>query len=253
VDWIEVLTPSMAVIAVFLAVGLIVQSIRHGRAIRRVEDRLAQVGAAAAETPLERLAQLQGRTTTSQGGIRPAGSRRTWAIAAAAVVALAVAGAGVWWFAVRDSGGTTAQAGGGNGGGAGGGDGTTTGTTSTTAPPDPGLCRNVPALTDNGLVLTTILNASGVSGAANNVVRPKISAAGYSIGVVGNPPDGRSDLRRTVVHYMTARDRPAACNVAKDLGLRPVRVSQAEGFSADQVGGDGVNVVVLVGTDLANG
>jgi hypothetical protein len=251
VDWIDLLTPSMAVIAVFLAVGLIVQSIRHARAIRRLEDRLAQVGAAATESPLERIAQLQERQTTSQGGVRPPANRRGLAIAAVAVTAIVAVGAGVWWFGLRED--TPATTAGTGGGGANGNGTTTSGGTTTTASVDPGLCRNVPALTDNGLVLTTILNASGVSGAANNVVRPKISNAGYSIGVVGNPPDGRADLRRSVVQYMKPKDRVAACNVAKDLGLRPVKVSQAEGFSADQVGGDQVNVVVLVGTDLANG
>lgn len=247
-EWVDLVTPALAVIGVFLGVGLIVQSIRHSRAIRRLEDRLAGTGAAAADAPLQRLQELQQRVTTSTGRSGGLGGR-TPLIAALAVVGLLVVAGGAWALLLRDSGGGDAA----GGPTATTADGTTTGRGTTAQPPaDPNLCRNVAPLDDNALTTVTIFNASGVEGAARIKVQPEISIKGYTIGQVANPPDGRSDLAATVVQYVDQRDRNAACNVARDLGIRPLKVTPLEGFSADQVGGDQVNVVVLVGLDLAN-
>lgn len=246
-EWVDLVTPALAVIGVFLGVGLIVQSVRHARAIRRLEDRLAGSGAAAADAPLQRLQELQQRAATSSGGGGSLG--RTPLVAAAAVIALLVLAGGAWVVFLRDSGGgdtaapgTTAP-------------GTTasTGTTSTAAPADPNLCRNLTPLDDNALTTVSIFNASGIEGAARGKVQPEISIKGYTIDTVDNPPDGRSDLETTVVQFVTPEDRNAACNVARDLKIRPLKVTPLEGFSAEQVGGDEVNVVVLVGVDLAEG
>lgn len=247
-EWVDLVTPALAVIGVFLGVGLIVQSIRHSRAIRRLEDRLAGTGAAAADAPLQRLQELQQRVTTSTGRAGLGG--RTPVIAALAVVGVLVVAGAAWALVLRDSGGGDTA----GGPGVTTPDGTTTGRGTTAQPPaDPNLCRNVAPLDDNALTTVTIFNASGVEGAARTRVQPEVSIKGYTIGQVANPPDGRSDLETTVVQYVAQEDRNAACNVARDLRIRPLKVTPLEGFSADQVGGDQVNVVVLVGLDLATG
>lgn len=248
-EWVDLVTPALAVIGVFLGVGLIVQSVRHARAIRRLEDRLAGTGAAAADAPLQRLQELQQRAATSSGARGSLGGR-TPLVAAAAVVALLVIAAGAWAVFLRDSGGEDTAAGPGLTTTSGV---TTTGTTSTAVPADPNLCRNLTPLDDNALTTVSIFNASGIEGAARGKVQPEISIKGYTIDTVDNPPDGRSDLETTVVQFVTPEDRNAACNVARDLKIRPLKVTPLEGFSAEQVGGDEVNVVVLVGADLASG
>ena len=249
-EWVDLVTPALAVIGVFLGVGLIVQSIRHSRAIRRLEDRLAGTGAAATDAPLQRLQELQQRATTSSGR-GAALSGRTPVIAAAAVIALLVVAGGAWAVFLRDSGGGDTSGGPGltttNGGA------TSTGKTTSAPPADPNLCKSVTPLDDNALTKVTIFNASGIEGAARGKVQTEIGIKGYTVGLVANPPDGRSDLQVTVVQYATPDDRNAACNVARDLGIRPLKVTPLEGFSADQIGGDDVNVVVLVGVDIASG
>lgn len=248
-EWVDILTPSLAVIAVFLAVGLAVQAWRHGRAIRRLEERLEQVGAAAVEGPLQRLTELGQRMRTqggrpTGGGVRTGGARATRPVVLGGIVlvVLAVLVAGGWVLFLRGSGEGAATATRTDGG---------TGTAGTTTPaaPDPGRCGTVRPLADNGAVTVTILNASGVEGVANEKIAPDINLQGYRLGLVANPPDGRSDLRRSQVQYVRASDRDAACNVAKTLSL--ARVSPVEGYTPEQIGGAEVNVVVVVGKDLA--
>jgi hypothetical protein len=244
-EWVDILTPSLAVVALVLAIGLAVQAWRHGRAIRRLEDRLAQVGAAAEEGPLQRLAELGQRMRREQTG--GGGARRLArpaAITAVTLVAVAVLAGGAWALVLRDDGGGT--------GTAATTAGTTegrTGTTTTAAAPDPGRCGTVRPLPDNGAVTVTIFNASGVDGAAKDRIAPDINLEGYRLGLVDNPPDDRADLRRSQVQFVRPADRGAACNVAKVLGLN--RVAAVEGYTPDQIGGSEVNVVVVVGRDLA--
>lgn len=246
-EWVDILTPSAAVFAALVAIGLAVQIWRQGRHIRRLEERLGEMGGAATDAPLQRLTELQQRMRTSQGGTsRAAGLGRNGLIAVGAVLAVLVLAGGAWMF-LRGGGdgsdGTATPA----------GTPTTAQRTTTTAsapPPDPGACRNPRPLDDNGLATVTVFNASGVTGAANDKIAPIITANGYTLGLVDNPPDLRSDLRRSQVQFVKPADRNAACNVAKDLGLN--RVSAMEGYTVDQIGGSEVNVVVVVGKDLAN-
>ena len=58
-EWLRLVAPSAAVLSLFLAVALIIQSIRHGRAIRRLEGRLEAGEGAASRASLERIAALQ--------------------------------------------------------------------------------------------------------------------------------------------------------------------------------------------------
>ncbi len=241
-EWVDILTPSIAVAALLIAVGLGVQAWRQGRTIRRLEDRLAQIGSASVEAPLQRLAELQQRMSTSQGGHRRLHVSRGAVVGVAAVVLVAVVAGGAWTLLRGDGGGATAAS-----------PGTTDRSTTTASapPPDPGLCKTVRTLDNPGSVFVTVFNASGVTGAAQNRIAPDLTTKGYSLGLVDNPPDNRNDLRRSQVQYVRAADRNAACNVAKDLGL--TRVAAVEGYTPDQIGGADINVVVVVGRDLANG
>ncbi|MCB0881203.1 MAG: LytR C-terminal domain-containing protein [Thermoleophilia bacterium] len=245
-DLVDLLTPSLAAFAAIVAVGLGIQAFRQGRQIRRLEQRLGDMGVAGTSAPLERLAQLQKRMTTSSGAGGRAGDtgrRAATAIAALAVVALVAFGA--WWFLLRgdSSGGTTpttdAVA-------------TPTGTTgaTTAAAPTANPCAAATALANPADATVTLFNASGVTGAALQRTWPKLQSAGYSQGSITDSPDGRTDLAKSVVMFVKASDRNAACAVAKELKIK--RVLRLDGFDETQIGPGTVNVVVMVGLDLAN-
>jgi hypothetical protein len=237
-EWLDLLAPSAAVLAVLAAIGLVVQSIRHGRAIRRLEDRLAERGEAAAEAPLQRIAELQARAqVTAEGGGVSSGVVRTGLAVLAVVAALVVAAAGVWWFVVRDD----------------GGEGTATvaeqpvETAPATPPQDETLVpADPPVISDKSRYTVTIFNASGVTGAAREQMQPVVEGEGYQVGIVDDAPDGTSDLRQSVVMYAEGR-RDVGWNVAKDLGIR--RAGPVDGITNEQTGG--ADAVVLVGRDLA--
>lgn len=253
-EWIDLITPALAAFAALVAIGLGVQAFRQGRHIRRLEQRLEQSGVAGTQAPLERLQQLQQRVSTSSG-VRPATGEGTSriGIAIAAVVALAAIAAGVYWFVLRDTPPandtptatttTTART-------SSTAKGATTAPTTTQAAAPQGNCTNVKPLDDPGLVTVTVFNASGVTGAALNTVWPLLSTAGYTQGMIDNPPDGQSELTTSAVMFVAPADKRAACAVAAELGLQ--RVSPLDGYTPDQVGSN-ANVVVLVGRDLAGG
>ena len=69
--WLDLVTPSAAILGLFAAVGLIIVAIRQGRAIRRLEERLARQGEAATPAPLQRIAELQARQKVSSGDPEP--------------------------------------------------------------------------------------------------------------------------------------------------------------------------------------
>lgn len=252
-QWVDLVTPFLAVLATFLGLGLVVQSIRHSRALRRLEDRLAADGNAASELPLQRLRELQERVTTG-AGTRRGVMDRPWLVAVAGVVALLVAAGAVWALLLRGDGASASQ----NGkttstGTPGNTTSTGTGTSTTAQAPDPTLCaKNIRLLPDNSVVGVAVFNASGMEGKAREKVAPKLSIKGYNVAKIDNPPDGRNDLAITRVQFVGQADRTAACNVARDIGLRPIRVTPLEGFTSDQIGGEEVKVVVLVGVDLAS-
>lgn len=253
-QWVDLITPSLAVIAVFLGVGLLVQAIRHSRAIRRIEDRLTAGGGAATDASLDRLRALQQRSTTSAGGVRGgiAVNRRAMTVVGA-LVGVAVVAAAVWFLFLRGGGSGDGATGPGTTGTTTRGSTSTNGTSTAAPAPDPNVCTApIAPLDDNSLVTVSIFNASGLTGKAREKVKPLIDGSGYTVGAVANPPDNRSDLQTSVVQYVSTADRNAACNVAKDLGLRPVKVTPLEGFTIEQAGGADVKVVVLVGTDLAS-
>lgn len=244
-DVVDLLAPSAAILAIFVAIGLVVQSIRQGRAIRRLEERLAERGDAAAEASLQRVAQLQARAQVSSGdgGAGPLGRDgvRTGLAVLGVVVVLLLAAGGVWFAFLRDDGASAGSA----------ADAPTTEQAQaapkapprdTTVVPD-----EVPPLADKGLYTVTIFNASGVTNAAAGRTRPRVEGEGYQIGLVDDEPKGTTDLARSQVMYAEGARR-VGVNLAKDLGIR--RSAPVDGYTTEEIGD--ADAVVLVGLDLAN-
>lgn len=239
-EWIDLVTPAAAVFALFLALALVVQSIRQSRAIRRVEQQLAEGAGTAQEEALERVRQLQVRMDTSEG-VKPQRSGwRTAGIAVAVVVVVALIAGGVWALVIRDGDATAAgdqQA------------DTPARTTEAETPraPSQTVVGEPPALADKSQFEIAVFNASGVDGAANNTIAPAIRAEGYQVPLVADSPDGRDDLAVSVVMWPEG-GRAVARNVAKDLGI--AAAPPLDGFTADQIGG--ADAVVLIGSDIVS-
>ncbi len=213
-EWLDLVVPSAAILALFGVVALVVLAIRQGRAIRRLEERLARSGDAAVDAPLQRIAELQARQRVSQGGSRRASSapRAWWPWSA---IALFAAIGGVWYLFVKDgssasaSSDTPAQP-----AGASNGSPTTTvpkPVDSTLVPTDP------PVLADKSAFTVAVFNASGVSGAAADVIAPQLTNEGWTVSKVDNPPDGETGRTQSVVMYAKGK-QDVAQNVAKTLG-----------------------------------
>ena len=257
---LDLLVPAIAVVALFGVVGLIVQSIRQGRAIRRVEDLLRESGGAASEASLDRIRQLQTRANVSSGVRRGTGP----AITIAALLGVAVLAGGAWF----------ALSGGSDDPSADGGDSpaataaTTTDTTTETdpgtttsetdagetngedepsAPSDGSIPDEVLPLDNKAEVTVAIFNASGVQGAAGVKTRGLLEAQGYSIGTIGNSPDGTADLAQTQIMYGDGNEN-IAWNVARDLDVD--LAVPLDGLTSGQLGA--ADVAILVGGDLAN-
>ena len=242
--WLDLVTPSAAILGLFAAVGLIIVAIRQGRAIRRLEERLARQGDAATPAPLQRIAELQARQKLSSGTPSLERQLRMVAAVVVAVVVILLAIAGIWYLFVRGDGnsGATAQE-------------PSTSTTSTTGtapkPPDPVsstlVPASVPSLADPSQYTVAVFNASGVTGIARTVVAPALQNEGFQVptALVTNPPDGATDRAQSVVMW-TKGNKRVAWNVAKLLGIK--RAPPLDGYTPAQVGN--AAAVVLVGKDL---
>jgi LytR cell envelope-related transcriptional attenuator len=244
VEWLDLVVPSVAILALFAAIGLIVTAIRQGRAIRRLEERLARTGDAAVEAPLQRIADLQARHATSSSARKPGLDRqiRIGAVIGVTALVLIAAIGGVWYLFIRDDGGsasaetgrsTTAQQ---------------TQTAPAAPPPDQALVPDEVPQIDKSAHTVAVFNASGIDGVAGDIVAPALENEGYQVPLVANPPDGDTDRQTSVVMYSQGQ-RKAAQNVATDLGVK--RAPPLDGYTDDQVGD--ADVVVLVGLDIANG
>lgn len=243
-EWLDLVVPSVAILAFFGVVALVVIAIRQGRQVRRLEERLAQSGDAAVEAPLQRIADLQARHATSSSTRSADVQRQVRAgavVGVSALVLVALIG-GIWYLFIRDDGGSaTADS----------GSQTTTQETRTAPaapPPDPTLVPDEPPQIDKAAHTVAVFNSSGIDGVAGDIVAPALQNEGYQVPLVANPPDGDTDRQKSVVMY-TPGQRKAAQNVAHDLGI--TRAPPLDGFTDEQVGD--ADVVVLVGLDIANG
>jgi hypothetical protein len=245
VSWLNLLTPSAAIIAIFLAVALVVQSIRHGRQIRRIEQQISSAGLASYDPTLDRLKELSGLSERPNdvGPKGPPPGRRPLVIAGIVVGAIIVAG--IIWALV--GGGSSSSS------SASTGTATThtsvTQTTTHTATTSALLCANVAPVASPAAVTVSVYNGSGVAGAARNTVGPKITGVGYTLGTVGNAP-GATVSTTSSIQYVTKADIPAACSIATALGVAPTHVRSLTVVTPAQAGASGV--VVLVGKDIAH-
>jgi LytR cell envelope-related transcriptional attenuator len=251
-SWVDILLPGAAVLALFGVVGLVIQVIRLGRALRRFEERSALGGGSATDVSLRRLQELQARMSghslppeaSGSGGGEGSGRRRLGAVVAAIAV-LAVAGGGGWYFFIRDDGGTSGAAESPPPAGT-----TTTTTAASPAAPNAVATGKVPAnpkpLENKASYTVAVLNASGVAGAAGRLVGPKVTLAGYILGRVANAQ--LQDPSQSVVMWPKGK-RNVAWNVAKDLKIK--RATPLDGISS--VGLEEVDAIVVVGLDLAQG
>lgn len=241
-EWLDLVAPSAAILALFAAVGLVVQSIRQGRAIRRLEDRLAQGGGASVEAPLERVQQLQARAAVSSGeGPRISrGTIRTALVAAAVVSGVALTGAGAWFALSR----------GGDDGDAADGPVATLeeDVAMPTVPADPGTVPEEPVPVSNPQRFeVAVFNGSGVTGAAAEAGQ-RLTTEGWQVpdALIGDEPNGRTDVATTVVQW-NGDAQAAAVAVAQDLDVDDA--SPLDGYTPEQIGG--ADVLVVIGEDLA--
>jgi LytR cell envelope-related transcriptional attenuator len=238
-DWVDLLTPSAAILALFAAVGLVVQSIRQGRQLRQLEERVAEGGGTATKASLDRIAQLQARASTSSGVAPPgAGTRRAAIIAACVLVAALIAG-GTWFLFFRDGGGGSS------------------GSPSAAMPSGASASRALKPETDavpatppalpapKSSYTVAILNGSGVNGAARGHIRPLVVSAGYTAGNVDDAPT--STVRRSIVYWPPGGNPAVAYNVAEDLGIK--RANKNDGVPKSLYGN--ADAIVIVGKDIA--
>lgn len=243
-EWLDLVVPSAAILALFGVVALIYVAFRQGRHIRRLEQRLADRGEASIEAPLQRIAELQAREAVSSGQPAYATQIRAAGLIALAGLALVLAIGGLWYLFVRDDGG---------GGTAAGTPAAATTVDRTTANPTKPVDQTivpdeVPLLADRSIYTVAVFNASGVSGAAGDITAPRLEGEGWNVETVANEPNNETGLRESVVMY-TRGKRRVAWNVAKDLGI--TRAPPVDGYTSDQYGN--ADVIVLVGLDIANG
>lgn len=227
--WLDLLTPPAAAVAILVALALLVVNIRQGRAIRRLEDRVADTDGAAARVSLDRLQALGKRARTSTS-VRPA------PVIGVVVAALVLIAAG-WFMFGSDSDSESA------------GSGTTTSSSDGTTidqirtAPDP----NPEALEPSKAAFKIlVLNGSGVSGAAGSGVNPVVASMGYAIAQADNAT--RNDFDQSVVVELPGKET-VADNIAKDLGI--TRLMSQDGVVPPGYDLTGIDAIVIVGKDLA--
>ncbi len=244
--WLDLLTPSAAALSLLLAIALVIQAIRHGRSVRRLESRLAEREGAAARVSLDRLTQLQRRAGTSTGlleGKRDSPRLPPLGNIAAIVGVLAVVVGTGWYLFIRDGDSGTAGSGATK-------SGSTSVTSATTTKPQPPSSNNVvpttpPALDQPKSAYTIlVLNGSGKAGAAANLV-PVVQQSGWNTATPGNA--STFDEKVSFVMYLPGKEA-VADNLAIDLGI--TRKQPLDGVTITQDTAD-VDAIVIIGIDLA--
>jgi hypothetical protein len=170
---------------------------------------------------------------------------RTAGVIGLVALALVAAVGGVWYLFVRDDGGSASADTPADTGAT-----TTSGTVAN--PPEPVdqtlVPEEVPPVADKSIYTVAVFNATGVPGAAGEVIAPQLEAEGWSVPLVANEPDGVTGRQESVVMWSKGK-RKVAWNVADELGI--TRAPPVDGYTPDQYGN--ADVVVLVGLDLATG
>lgn len=229
--WLDLLTPSAAAVAILVALALTVVALRQGRAIKRLEDRVADTDGAAARISLDRLQSL-GRRANETTRLNPS-------TVIAIVVGAGVLGAAGWYLFMRPDNSTSADS------------STTTSTNPNSTPinkvrtkPNP---NPKPLLPNKAAFKILVLNASGVDGAAGSGVMPVVASMGYATAPPGNAT--RSDMAQSVVVELPGK-ASVADNIAKDLGI--TKLMSEDGVVPAAYDMTGIDAIVVVGADLAS-
>ena len=240
-DWVMITATMVMFVSLFGALGLAVIAWRRQSLIRGLEAREQNGLGMSSPVATDRVQALAGREGTSQGGVpmpSSTGNGATVGIIAGVVVLLVVGGFAAWWFGFR--GGSTSAS--------------TAGAPQIAKPangplgadPDASVPDDPPAIQDRAAYTVAVLNASGVTGAARDVVAPKVETAGYRLGEVGDAND--QNLASSVVMWKPGK-QAVAQNVAKDIGI--TSAPPLDGVASDAIGD--ADVVVVVGKDSASG
>ncbi len=274
--WLDLLTPSAAALAILFAVALVIQSIRHGRALRRLEGRLAEREGAGARVSLDRLRELQQRRTPSvpaeipdaavadaaiaddaddvhdvedlepERPVRTGARGPRWQPIVAAVAVLAVVAGTVSYLFLRGDDGNAAneptttlvQT------------GTSTANSSKTLPTPNQVVTTVPDTPKNlaggkGAYVVKVLNGTAITGVAGYLT-PRIGLMGYQ--TVDPTNAAAKDIAKSFVVYTDTSKIDLAQNLAKDLGITEIRpLDGVQLDSADDA--VGVDALVVVGND----
>ncbi len=237
-DWVMITATMVMFVSLFGALGLAIIAWRRQSMIKGLQAREQNGLGMSSPVATDRVQALAAREGISQGGVpmpSSTGNGALMGIVAAVLVLLLAGGAAVWWFGFRGS-----------------------STASVTAPqitkpasgplgadPDATVPEAPPPIQDRAAYTVAVLNASGVSGAAADVVAPKVETAGYRLGEVGDA--NAQDLAKSVVMWRPGK-QAVAQNVAKDLGI--TSAPPLDGVASDDIGD--AEVVVVVGRDSAS-
>jgi hypothetical protein len=219
-DWVMITATMVMFVSLFGALGLALIAWRRQSMIKGLQAREQNGLGMSSPVATDRVQALAAREGISQGGVpmpSSTGNGALMGIVAAVLVLLLAGGAAVWWFGFRGS--------------------------STSSVSAPQITK--PASGPLGADPVAVLNASGVSGAAADVVAPKVETAGYRLGEVGDA--NAEDLAKSVVMWRPGQ-QAVAQNVAKDLGI--TSAPPLDGVASDDIGE--AEVVVVVGKDSAS-
>lgn len=238
-DWVMISATIVMFVSLLGALGLLLIAWRRQAAIRGLEARQQNGLGRSSPVATDRVQALAARSGTSEGGVEmpsSSGNGAAIGVVAGVVVLLLAGGFATWWFGIRDSGSSTA------------------GAPQIAKPansplggdPDARVPDDPPPIQDRAAYTVAVLNASGVTGAAGQVVAPKVETAGYRVGEVGDAND--QQLAASVVMWPEGK-QAVAQNVAKDLGI--ALAPPLDGVAADAIGE--ADAVVVVGKDQASG
>lgn len=213
-DWLVLVTPGLAVLAIVCATAAAVASWRALRAIRALEA-LRRDGAPFTQEE-EPLATWIPSSVITPDATAPR-SRRAWVLGAVLVVAVGSAVALAW--PTND----TARAG------------------KPVVDPATQVPTEITPVADPAAVRVIVLNGAGIAGAAGERVSPRVARGGWTMLESGNAP--RSDVARSLVQYGSGH-KDAAAQIARRLGITTIT-------PFDGIDPAGADVAVVVGRDLA--
>jgi hypothetical protein len=223
-DGLETVATGVGLVAVLVAAGFVVV---RGRRIARLERAVAASISIVEPLPESRQRELAAATPMPLGR-RPGRGRIQAVVLVAVIGVLAVAG-GLVWIAIGRSTTKHAQTPAAVSAGLG-------------ADPQTAVPARLPALGNLASYTVAVLNAASPSAPLATQTAASVSAAGYSVGTVGNAPT--FSLAQSVVMWEPGQQLLAE-HVARSM--RIMVVEPLDGLTTQEVGG--AQAVVLIGRD----